>query len=79
MINKMTRDLRGNDVPAFTFKRAMYSGISLTLDEDTLIHLSYDVEITVDGTAVPYTKGDKIVLVADKEYGFSTSIPLGMQ
>ena len=66
-------------VYVFRFGNAKMSGTSMTPVRDTLVHISEDVVITLDGVAVPFTAGDKIVLAKGKEYTFDTSIALGTE
>ena len=66
-------------VYVFRFGSAKMSGASMTPVKDTLVHISEDVVITLDGVAVQFTAGDKIVLAKGKEYMFDTSIALGME
>jgi len=77
MINKLKRDRRGDSVQAFVFRTGVQSTLSYTPVRDMLVHLSADVSITGAGVAVPFNKGDKIILIKGTEYVFSADIVLG--
>ncbi len=78
MVERLTKDERGDGVQAFTFRTAMASGTTLTPSTDLLVHISADVDITVDSVTCSFVKGDKIILVVSTEYTFSESISLGV-
>lgn len=77
-MTQLAQDTYGFKIQAFTLTSAIQSTALYTPTADQLVHLGGDVAITLNGVAVQFLQGDKIVLKKGITYAFSTDIPLGV-